>query len=394
MKSNWNIKAKSKVIAWSVGALLLLAACGGTQNASQESVAQSVAQESVASVSSEVVASAESTSTESQAPASTSEAAPVASEAPASTSTEQSVAPVVRGDDEVEIVAMKGPTAMGIAKYEADQDRLHDDAIDFEVETMPDEVASELVKGEADIAAIPVNLAATLYNKTNGKIQVLGINVTNVLYIAENGDTLQSLANLKGKTIYTTGKGATPEVILTMLLENAGLTPGQDVTIEYLSEASEVAAKLASTPGAIAQLQQPFLTTVTTKNDAVKVKFDMNQEWQKVFGTDSSIVTGVVVARKDFLEKNQAWVDKFLADYAKSVDWTLANPAEAAKLIADLDIVPAPIAEKAIPNAGLVMINGDAMQAKLGQYLEKLFESNPKLVGGKLPQDEFYYLAK
>lgn len=384
-KFHWFHKKKSiLLLVVIVTTLALLTACGGQKPAESSESKAPVSSSEVASISEATSEPEASTSSEQ---ASTSE---VTSTSEVASTTEVSTA---QSEEDVRLVAMKGATAMGLVKYLDEEDKKEDDEVAFEMLTMPDEVATKLVKGEVDIAAVPSNLAATLFNKTKGQIQVLGVNVTNVLYIAENGDSVASLADLKGKTIYSTGKGSSPEAILNVLLKQAGLSVGEDVTVEYLSEASEVAAKLAATPGAIAQLQQPFLTTVTAKNESVRVVIDMNAEWKKAFGEDSGIVTGVVVARKEFLEKNANWVKQFLVDYKASVDWVLANVEEAGKMIGELEIVPAPVATKALPHNGIALITGESMQKMLSGYLTKLYETNPKLVGGELPTEQFYFLG-
>lgn len=294
---------------------------------------------------------------------------------------------------EVQLSAMKGPTAMGLVKLTDELADKEKKDIHYEIKTMPDEVVTGLMKGELDLACVPANLAATLYNKSEGKIQVAAINTLNALYFATNGIELSSLDDLKGKTIYATGKGATPDATLNTILAKAGLKPDQDVTIEFKSEASEVAGILASQEGAVAFLPQPFLTTVTMKNDKVKAAFSADELWKKYVGEDQGIVTGVLVVRKDFLKDNEAWFKSFLAEYKKSAEWVKKNPVEAGELVGEQQIVPAAVAAEALPKIGIGFIEGKAMKDLLAPYLGILAGYNPKLVGGQVPADDFYYNA-
>ncbi len=309
---------------------------------------------------------------------------PVATETPTTTE-----APVTL--ENVSIAAMKGPTAMGLAKYTSELDESAEPKVTYTIQTMPDEVAAGLIKGELDLACIPANLAATVYNRSEGKVQVAAINVLNVLYFATNNVPLNSLEELEGKTIYATGKGATPDVILQNLLAKAGLTIGTDVNVEFRSEATEVAALLQAEEGAIALLQEPFLSSVTMQNEQIEAKLNVSDLWAEYMGEDSQVVTGVLVVRKEFAEANKAWFDQFLEDYTESAAWVSENPAEAAQLIAVQEIIGAPVAERAIPKIGLNLITGAELKSTLAPYLEVLAESNPALVGGTLPADDFYY---
>lgn len=300
------------------------------------------------------------------------------------------VAPVT-----VNIASLKGPTTMGLVK-------LIDDAAqgvaaeDYQVSIhgTPDEIVPQIVQGSLDIALVPANLAAVLYNKTkdtDAAIQVVSINTLGVLYIVESGDTIQSIADLEGRTIYSTGKGASPEYVLNYLLTENGLTPGVDVTVEFKSEATEVTAALAAEAGAIGVLPQPYVTIVQSKNPAVRTALDLTEEWGKV-NTDSQLVTGVVVIRNGFVNEHPDAVAQFLADYLVSTEFTNDNPADAAPLIVEAGIVPSPeIAVAAIPFCNIVDISGAEMKTTLSGYLSVLFGADPKSVGGSLPGDDFYY---
>ena len=295
----------------------------------------------------------------------------------------------------IRIASLKGPTTMGLVKLTSDAEAGQGKQ-DYEA-TMygtPDEVVPQLMKGDVDVALLPANLAAVLYNKLkatpDAAIQVAAINTLGMLEVLEQGDTVRTIADLKGKTIYSTGKGASPEYVLDYLLKQNGLDPATDVTVEFKSEATEVAAVLASTPGAIGVLPQPYVTVLKAKSPTIRTALTLTDEWAKVT-KDSQMVTGVVVVRRAFAEKNPAAFADFLTDYKASTEFTNTSPAKAAPLIAEVGIVPsAQIAEAAIPACNITYIDGTALKTTLGGYLKVLFGADPASVGGSLPGDDFY----
>lgn len=295
----------------------------------------------------------------------------------------------------VNVAALKGPTAMGMVDFmdKADSGALADNSYHFEIAAAVDEVTPKLVQGQVDIAAVPANLASVLYNNTEGKVEVLAVNTLGVIYIVESGDTVSEIGDLKGKTIYASGKGATPEYALNYILTQNGIDPEKDVAIEWKSEHAECLSALMAEENAIAMLPQPFVTTAQTKSDKIRVALDLTQEWDKL-GVDSSLLTGVVVARKEFVASNPAAVGAFMEHYEASVKFVNENVEDAAALIGKYDIVPEAVAVKAVPDCNIVFITGDEMKQKLSGYLAVLLEQNPKAVGGKLPGDDFYYAHK
>ena len=305
----------------------------------------------------------------------------------------------VLAEDSVNILALKGPTAMGMVSLmnQADQGEITDENYNFQIVASPDEVTPAIAQGTADIAAVPANLASVLYQKTDGGVQVLTINTLGVLYLVENGNQIQSISDLKGKTIYASGKGATPEYALNYILKENGLTPGEDVQIEWKSEHTECVAALAEHEDAIALLPQPFVTTAQNKNDSLRVALDLTEEWdniQKENGGNSSLVTGVTVVRTEFVQEHPEIVEDFMERYQESVTFVNDHAEEAAKMIGNYDIIPEEIAKKALPECNIVYIDGAEMKEKLSGYLEVLKQENPQAVGGTLPTDEFYYDAK
>ena len=281
---------------------------------------------------------------------------------------------------------------MGMVKMMSDNDSKESPADTFELAAAPDEVSAKLVQGEVDIAAVPANLASVLYNKTNGGVQVLAVNTLGVLYIVEDGDTVHSIADLKGRTIYAGGKGATPEYALNYILEKNGLVPGEDVTIEWKSEHAECVAALAEDADGIAMLPQPFVVVAMGQVEGLRVALDLTEQWNAL-GGDSQLITAVLLVRSEFLDQHPQAVDQFMKEYAASAAFVNDQPAEAAVLVEKYGIVKAAVAEKAIPACNIVCLLGDEMKTAASGYLQVLFDQNPESVGGKLPGDDFYWMG-
>ncbi len=333
----------------------------------------------------------ESQATESVRPDGTEENTVVESaETAATESTENTDGTTVR------VASLKGPTSLGLlflmdkaGKGETSN------TYEFQMATGADEILPLMVKGELDIALVPANVASILYHKTQGGVEVIDINTLGVLYMVSGEDSVTSFTDLVGKTIYLTGKGTTPDYVLQYLLAANGMS-AEDVTLEYKSEATEVATVLAEDPAAIGLLPQPFVTAACMQNDALKVILDLNAEWNKVQGENgSSMVTGVTVVRKEFLEENESCVKAFMEDHKASAEAVNADPETSAALAVDAQIVAkAPIAQKAIPNCNITYIDGTEMKQALSGYLEVLFGQDSQSVGGGLPEDDFYYVAE
>ena len=301
-------------------------------------------------------------------------------------------------DVPMNITALKGPTALGMLQMMDLVDSQELDAPwNFTIVGAVDEVPPALVKKEADIAAVPANLASVIYNNTEGAVEVLAVNTLGVIYIVDRNESIESVADLAGKTIYASGKGATPEYALNYILSANGIDPEADVTIEWKSEHAECLAALLADDTAVAMLPQPFVTTAQMKDESVRVALDLTEEWDKLQENEeepSAMITGVVVARREFVEENPEAVEYFLACYADSVDFVNENVEAAAALSGSYDIVPEPVAKKAIPACNITLITGDELKEKLSGYLEVLYEQNPKAVGGALPGADFYYPAE
>lgn len=294
------------------------------------------------------------------------------------------------------VAALKGPTAMGMVKMMSDVDAgepFSNNDYQFTLAGSADEVTPALIKGDLDAACVPANLASVLYNKTEGGVVCLAVNTLGVLYIVENGEEIQSMEDLRGKTIVSAGKGSTPEYGLRYLLSENGVDPDKDVTIDWKSEHSECVAALASGAATIAMLPQPCVTAAQGKIDTLRMALDLTAEWGAL-DNGSAMVTGVAVARRAFVEEHPEAVDRFLEEYAASAAWVNENPAEAGALIAEYGIVEsAAVAEKALPHCNIVCLTGQEMFEKLSGYLQVLSDAAPESVGGALPRDDFYYGA-
>ncbi len=298
----------------------------------------------------------------------------------------------VTPSQQVNIMAMTGPTGVGAAQMMT-ANALSSDAVsyNFTVVAGNDEVAPALAKGEVDIACIATPVAANLYNK-NGGITVLAVNTLGVLYILEKGNTITDVASLKGKTIYATGQGANPEFVIDHLLTQNGLDPDKDVTIEWMT-AQEVTAKMVQSTDGVCLLPVPAATALQIKDAGVREALNVSAEWDKI--SESPLVMGCVVVRNAFMQEHPELVEQFLIDYEKSIDFIKdeANLSQAAEMVAANGITAnAAIAAKAIPQCNLVFMNGAEMRSAIQSYYEVLFTANPASIGGGNPDDDFYHV--
>lgn len=302
-------------------------------------------------------------------------------------------------EETVQVGSLKGPTSMGIAALmkgagtEASEDADEaENLYEFTMVTAADELLGDIVNGELDIALVPANVAGILYNKTEGGVRAIDINTLGVLSVVENGGTVSSVEDLKGRTLFLTGKGTTPDYLIRYLLSEHGLT-ADDVKLEYKSEPTEVVSALDGDAAALGLLPQPFVTVAMMQTEGLRVALDLTKEWDAVQEDGSRLVTGVTVARTEFLEKHPEAVEQFLEDHEDSVEYLYSNQKEVAEWIAELGIVAkAAVAEKALPNCNITYIEGTEMKEALGGYLAVLEEMDPASVGGALPGEDFYYV--
>ena len=297
------------------------------------------------------------------------------------------VTPRVEELPPMKVAGIKGPTGMGLVGI-MDSDR-EGERYEFTIQAKPDTIIPMVVKGEVDAACVPANIASVLYNQTNGGVKVCGINTLGVVYIAEKGDTVHSIEDLRGKTIYSAGKGMTPEYALNYILDQYGLEIGKDVFIEWKTEHAEALGALGQAENAVAMLPQPFMTSAMMKDPSVREALDLNQLWYDKMG--SKLIAGVVIVRTEYLEEHPERVAEFMDDYAASVEMVHADRKKASELIGEFGIFKTPVAFKALPKCNIVMITGDEMQKALTDYYGVLLSQNPKSIGGKIPGDEFFW---
>lgn len=296
---------------------------------------------------------------------------------------------------EINLYVLSGPTGIGAMNLWAASDA-GETKNTYHI-TMPganDEVVAALSKGDADIAAVATNLAATLYNKTDGGVTVLAVNTLGVLSLLSNGQEAATVSDLKGKTIYAPGQGANPEYILRYVLSGNGLDPNKDVTLRFVGEGSELLTVWQSDPEAVILAPQPVATSILMQNENAKTLFDMTEEWDKIAGGDSTLMMGCVIVRNEFLQANPGAVELFLQEYAASIEKAQSDVEGTAALCQQYGLIPkAALAQKAIPSCGLTFVTGAEMKTGLSGYLQVMFDANPKSVGGALPGDNFYYGA-
>ena len=291
---------------------------------------------------------------------------------------------------EVNVAMLKGPTGMGAA-YLMSQNEENKTAnkYNFTLESAADAVVAGIVKGEYDIAAVPTNLAATLYARDGVDVVAAAINTLGVLYVVENGNTVNSVEDLAGKKVVMSGQGTAADAVLTRLIA-AKVADPSSVTVEYVSEHSEAVAQAVAGNYDIAVLPEPFVTTILSKSDKFRVAVNLTTEWESAgYGT---LCMGGIIASKKFATDHPEALDKFLAEYKESVEYVNANVKAAAELIEKYDIAKAAVAEKAIPNCNIVCITGNDMKTYLKAFYEQLNAFKPALIGGKLPGDDLYYV--
>ncbi len=290
---------------------------------------------------------------------------------------------------DIKIGALVGPTGMGMAKLMADSDaKITANNYEFELFSAPTDISALIINGELQIAAVPTNLAATLYNKTKGQVQLLALNTLGVLYIMEKGNTINSISDLEGKKIYSSGQAATPQYALDHVLKVNGI----NCEVEYFSTHAELVAQALKGNADIILLPEPQVSVLLSKDAGYRIAVDFNKAWDDATENKAIFSMGCLVVRKDFAEQNPDAVKKFLEEYTASVKYVNENTEDAAKLISQYNIVAdQAVAQKAIPNCNMVTISGEEMKTKTAPYIQILFDSDAKSIGGAIPGEDFYY---
>lgn len=298
--------------------------------------------------------------------------------------TEESFTPA-----DFKIGALKGPTGMGISKLMDESEKnTYRNNYSVELFSAPTDVTALLLKGELDIAAVPTNLAATLYNKSEGKIQLLALNTLGVLYVLEKGDTVRSIKDLEGKKIYSSGQASTPEYALNYVLKANNV----NCEVEYYATHAELATHALAGDADIILIPEPQVSTILSKNSDFRIAVDFNEAWNDACENKAIFSMGCLAVRKEFATENKQALEEFIKDYTASVEFVNNNAKEVSEIIAKYEIVAsASIAEKAIPNCKMVTVTGEEMKTKTATYLQILFDSDPTSIGGALPSEDFYY---
>lgn len=294
----------------------------------------------------------------------------------------------------IRLGGLKGPTSMGLAKLLDDNDNgLTKNEYQFTMAPTGDELVPSILQGELDILAIPSNLGAVIYNNSEKGMRMLNACMLGAIYVLEKDtEEVNTIEDLAGKTIYTVGKGSTPEYLLSYLLDKHGLVIDQDVTVEWRDDPTEIVGLLAAGTANLCMLPQPFVTVAQGQVENLRIALDTNAEWEAV-AEGSKLVTAGFIGRKEFVEEHPQQIADFLEEAAASTDWVNENVADAAVLIEALDIVPAAVAEASLPKCNIVCITGEEMKNSTKNFFEVLYEQDPASVGGELPDDDFYYEA-
>lgn len=390
---------KKKLGALMMAALLcagLVTGCGNAQGsavAGTDSAAETVVATDVSET--DTVEEAEAGSETESTKADGAESEEAGAEEGANEQAQEDVADETADDVVVRVGGLKGPTTMGLVKLMDDAaNGTSENQYEFTMVTAADELTGLVASGKVDIALLPANVASILYHKTEGGVSVIDINTLGVLYLVSADTSVTSIEDLKGKTIYLPGKGTTPEYALRYLIEAAGLSE-TDVTLEFKSEATEVASILAEDPDALGLLPQPFVTSALAQNEALSIILDLTEVWDSYQTEEnpSRLVTGVTIVNSEFLEAHRTAVDTFLKEHEASTQFTAQDPAAAAALIEEAGIVAkAAIAQKALPYCNITCITGSDMKDALSGYLSALLKQAPESVGNALPDDDFYYI--
>lgn len=292
----------------------------------------------------------------------------------------------------INIATLKGPTGLGMLKVIDDNEKNETaNSYNISIFSDPSDITARLINGEIDVATIPTNMASMIYNKTNGNIQIAAVNTIGVLYVLSSNNDINSISDLKGHKIFVSGKSATPEYILKYILNKNDLEIGKDVIIEYRSEHEELALLAISGKADIVLLPEPFATQVVNKNSRFKINLNLTDEWNKISLCDSSLTMGCIAVRKQFAEQKPLLFNKFLNEYEQSVKFVNTYIEKAAELSDKHNIMMKDVALHSISKCNITFILGQEMKSKVNEFLNILFEFEPKSVGGKMPNEEFYY---
>jgi len=293
----------------------------------------------------------------------------------------------------IRIAALRGPTALGLLPL-MDAHTQQTSQLDYEFTLLgsPDEVPPLVVRGDVDIAVVPGNLASVLYNRTDGDVVALAVVTLGVLHIVDTTGEIHSVEDLRGRTVFVSPQGATPEFALNYVLEQNGLVPGVDVHIEFRSEHTELAALLEAGQAEIALLPEPFVSTVLARVDGLRIALDLTEEWNRV-QPDYNLIMSVAIAQREFAETHRDAIMTFMYEYQNSIYFMMNNLTEAAQLAVDYGIIGnVQIAYNALPRTHLTFITGSEMQQNLMGFYHVLYTALPASIGGQMPSEDFFFI--
>lgn len=288
--------------------------------------------------------------------------------------------------EKIRVASLKGATSMGLV-YLMEE---NSDKYDFTVAGSADEISPKFIQGDFDIACVPANLASVLYNRTNGKVELLAINTLGMLYVMSKNEDIKSVSDLRGKTVYATGKGSTPEYCLRFVLEGNGIDPEKDITINWMSEPTELVNTVKAMDSFVCMLPQPYVTIAKSSVEGLETKLSLNDEWNKIPNA-GLFVTSVIAVRKEYAEGHEKEIAEFLENAAKSAEKTVQDTAKSAELIEKHGIFKKAVAEKAIPYCNIVFIRGSQAKNAIDKFFDVLYKMNPASLGGKKPESDFFY---
>lgn len=292
---------------------------------------------------------------------------------------------------QINVTVLNGSTGFGAAKLISDS-KDGKTALNYNVtvEKLAENVTKGLINGSIDIAALPTNAAAAVYNKTEGGIKIAAVNTLGVLYVVANGEKLaiSSLSELDGMTVYCPEQN--PAFIFKAICDAHGVNAKIDTTY---AKPEELRDALVNGIVDIAVIPEPMVTIAKSKNNKLVTAIDLTDEWEKAYG-EHTLLQGCVVVRTEWADSHPKELEEFLADYKASIEFTSSNLKDASVLVAEAGMVgAAPVAEKAIPKCNIVYIDGEQMARSLDVFFAKLYATDPKAVGGALP-DSGIYLGK
>ncbi len=297
------------------------------------------------------------------------------------------------------VAVLRGPTAIGMIKLIDEKYAPEGSQLEYVMEQSPEVLSAKLLNGELDFATIPTNMAANLYNKGVG-YQIAGVNVWGVMYVVSNGGNISTWNDLKGKEISCTGQGAVSDLVFKYLLMKNGIDPNKDVHLTYIAAPAELAQAAIAGKIQISVLPEPWVTNVLAQNKNLKIALDLQKEWtvlnapadKKQETEKQAYAQTCLVVKKEFAQAHPEIVKQFLSECEQETEWINTHPSEAGKLVEKHQLgLTASAAQASIPRCNLSWADAGKARPAVETFLKVLMNYSPQSVGGKLPDDAFYY---